>query len=597
MWSDRETTRDCLGYASYVEVLANICTHRDLAPLTLGIFGPWGSGKTSLMQMLQNKLATSGDAVESKTRTLWFNAWRYEGREEAQSALIHAILAKLAEDKSILDETKDLFRRLKEGASVFKLAKFITKTAVTMTPDLGGLLSCFEEESEKLAETMEGFDRDFDEVLKRAKVGRIVVFIDDLDRCSSLKVIETFETIKLFLNTPACTFVIGADSKKIAEAITDVYKVTDEARQKAKDYLEKIIQIPFSIPEQRMTDISCYIGMLIIGRHLTDDGWKELVEERPNFYNAGESLTECLLRWPAEHPALFKGIDGVTEELRQVLPYAESVGRGLRGNPRQIKRFLNILSLRRQLADANRLEVKPSVLIKITVLEYVWEDFFNVVSETVDPDTGHSELIAAVMASAADASQADRSKLVSEAVASPGLVEYLRLEPNLTDTDLGPYLFLAQTSLNREHIAALQPVDEKARTLSRHIESDDSIRAKSAAKQAAAADPAVSSAVVRILLGDLSIARDGTVAARIVNGLVPICRRTPENYGNALKTLDQISVSGEALAIAAVTLISEAEKSGITVNPEMKQKYLQESPIAAALAGSSKERRNRRPRG
>jgi len=594
MWSDRETARDCLGYTSYVEVLANICTHKDLAPLTLGIFGPWGSGKTSLMQMLQNRIAEAGETGGPKTKTLWFNAWRYEGREEAQSALIHAILAKLAEDKTILDETKELFKRLKEGASILKLAKFISKTAVTMTPDLPGLLDCFKDESEKLAQTMEAFDKDFDEVLKRAKVGRIVVFIDDLDRCSSSKVIETFETIKLFLNTPACTFVIGADSKKIAEAITDVYKVTDDPRQKAKDYLEKIVQIPFSIPEQRMTDISCYIGMLIIGRHLTDEGWAELIKARPEFYGAGQALTETLLRWPAKNPALFKGIDEVTEELTQVLPYAESVGRGLRGNPRQIKRFLNILSLRRQLAEANKLETKPDVLIKITVLEYVWEEFFETISDTIDPETGRSDLIAAVMASAEDASQAQESKLVSDALGAPGLVDYLQLEPRLTDVDLSPYLFLAQTSLNREHIAAVQPVDEKARTLARFIESDDSIRAKTAAKQAAAADPALAAAVVRILLADLAIAREATVAARIVNGLVPICRKSPENYGNALKTLNQVTLTNDALA---VTLISEAEKLGVVGAGDMKQKYLKESPIAAALAGSGKDRRQRRAGG
>jgi hypothetical protein len=594
MWSDRETARDCLGYTSYVEVLANVCTHKDLAPLTLGIFGSWGSGKTSLMHMLQNRIERAADSGEIKTKTLWFNAWRYEGREEAQSALIHAILAKLAEDKSILDDTKELFGRLKEGASILKLAKFISKTAMTMTPDLPGLIDCFKDESEKLAKTMEGFDKDFAEVLKRAKVGRIVVFIDDLDRCSSAKVIETFETIKLFLNTPSCTFVIGADSKKISEAVSGVYKLTDEPRQKAKDYLEKIVQIPFSIPEQRLTDISCYIGMLIIGRYLTEEGWAELIKARPEFYATGQSVTEALARWPAEHPALFNGIDEVREELGQVFPYAESVGRGLRGNPRQIKRFLNILSLRRQLANANQLEVKPDVLIKITVLEYVWEDFFESLSDTIDPETGHSELIVAILAAAEDSSRAERSKLVSDAMGVPGLVDYLQLEPKLADTDLSPYLFLAQTSLNRERIATIQPVDEKARNLARFIESDDPIRAKTAAKQAAAAEPALSSAVVRILLSDLSVARDATLAARIVNGLVPICRRAPDNYGNALKALAQATVSGEALAIAAVTLISDGEKKGVNLSGDLKERYLKDSPIAAALAGTGKERRTRR---
>lgn len=585
MWSDREADQDFLGYTSYVSVLADICTHRELAPLTLGIFGSWGSGKTSLMRMLKKRLDEG--AATNKTKTLWFNAWRYEGREEAQSALIHAVLMKLAEDKSLLQDAKDTFDRLKKGASVLKLAKFIGKTAMTLTPNIGDFIDCFKEESEKIAETMEAFDRDFEELLKKAKIERIVVFIDDLDRCSSDKVIETFETIKLFLNTPACTFVIGADAAKIEQAVGEVYKVTDLKRQ--KDYLEKIVQIPFNIPEQDLKDIACYVGMLVIGRHLDATNWHRLVEARPTFYYAAGGAEEAFYKWPPDNRALFgaAGTDVVLADLKEVMPYAGSLGRGLRGNPRQIKRFLNILSLRRKLAEENKLETDPAVLIKLTVLEYVWPDFFNAVVETVDPATGQSALIEEVMKSAAtDGKKATESKLVGDALAKAGLVNYLLTEPKLDPgLDLTKYLFLAQTSLSRERLPGLVPIDEQARSLASGIQSDDQLRSKMSAKRAAALEPAGAAAVVRLLLADLTAATAVAPRTHILNGLTEICQKHHDQFAATVKVLEGLDATNQdAVAIAAGALLEEATRARVPVPHELKERFAKASPLAAALA-------------
>jgi hypothetical protein len=583
MWSDREADQDFLGYSSYVAVLADICTHQELAPLTLGIFGSWGSGKTSLMKMLKARL--DADAAKTRTKTLWFNAWRYEGRDEAQSALIHAVLAKLAEDRGLWEKAKDTFERLKKGVSVMKVAKVIGKSLLTLTPKVDELIDCFKEESEKLAETMEAFDKDFQGLLGQADISRIVVFIDDLDRCSSTKVIETFETIKLFLNTPSSTFVIGADAAKIEQAVGDVYRVTDAKRQ--KDYLEKIVQIPFNIPEQDLKDIACYVGMLIVGRHLPAEHWPRLIGERPAFYKA-DSVEAAFYQWPIDNRAVFVAgsIDDVVAELKAIMPYAVSLGRGLRGNPRQIKRFLNILALRRRLAAENGLRIEPGVLVKLTVLEYVWPDFFNAVVENVDPQTGRSLLIEEVTKAADVSDKPSGSKLVSDALAQPGLVNYLLVEPKLDGTtDLSPYLFLAQTSLSRERLPGVVPIDEQARSLTAAIQSDDQLRSRMAAKRAAALDPAGASAVVRLLLADLAAAKDAMPRTHILNGLTEVCQKHRDQFAAVVRAMDQFDAAGQdAVAIAAGALLEEASRYGVAVAQELKERFTAASPLAAALA-------------
>jgi predicted KAP-like P-loop ATPase len=582
MWSDREADRDLLGYTSYVNVLADVCTHQDLAPLTLGIFGSWGSGKTSLMKMLKCRIDEECEA--KKTKTLWFNAWRYEGREEAQSALIHAVLAKLTEDKTLAQDTLDVVKRLKDGASILKLAKFIGKTAITMTPDLGGFIDCFREESEKIAETMESFDKDFEKLLERSGIDRVVVFIDDLDRCSSAKVIETFETIKLFLNTPKCTFVIGADADKIEHAVGEVYKVDDGRRR--KDYLEKIVQIPFNIPEQALRDIGCYVGMLIIGRYMADSGWPDLVAARPNFYDSGDGLEEAILSWPTANRMLFGDkCNDVVDELKAILPYTDNLARGLRGNPRQIKRFLNIIAVRRKLAEQNGQEIEPDLLVKLGVLEYVWEDFFNSVVETVDPSTGHSQLIEEVMRGIDEGTTSSDSKLVSDALAQVGLVSYLSLRPLLSGViDLRPYLFLAQTSLSRGRATAIAPVDEEAKGLVSLIASDDRLRSKAAAKRAASKDPAIAAAVIRLLVRDLPVVKEATIRTHVVTALEEVCRKHPSHFSPVIKAIESLDPSEEAVALAASSFLTAAEKADVQVPPELAEKFRKSSKLVEALA-------------
>lgn len=591
MWSDRETLDDCLGFSSYVESLAEVCLERDIAPLTVGIFGSWGSGKTSLMHMLRRRV-DEHSTEDATIVTLWFNAWRYEGKEEIQSALIHSILDRLEADLTLTDEIKNTLNRLKNGASVLKLAKVITKSAITLTPDFGGFLDAFREESEKVVQTMESFEKDFEKLLKQVHVSRIVVFIDDLDRCSSDKVIEAFETIKLFLNTPETTFVIGADSDKIEQAIGSVYRVADTDRKKfSRDYLEKIVQLPFSIPEQRARDVAGYVGMLSLYAHVTSDGWSTLIAKRRDLLQQEGDVCVVLTEWVEQNGSLIKpdALQPARENLARSMAHIDVLVGGLRGNPRQVKRFLNILDLRQRIAKTNQLDVKADLLTKLAVLEYTWRDFFNNVVETVGPD-GRSELIAEVLRySVANERSPDTSAMLTTALEMPGLADFLAATPAIDGTtDLSPYLFLAQTALD-PHRPTLVPQDEVARDLADRMASDDALRSRAASRKAAKIDAATMAGIVRLVSGKIAAMQGASERRARVNALQalePLCKSAPEHYRTLTEMLRTATVDDQGFAVAAVPFLQHALAAGVAEAADVEKRYASLSPIAAALGNS-----------
>jgi hypothetical protein len=584
MWSDRETVDDCLGFSQYVSSLAEVCLEPGIAPLTLGIFGSWGSGKTSLMRMLQK---AAGAEAETGVKTVWFNAWRYEGKDEIQSALINAILLKVKEGKTLAQDVVETLKRLRDGASVLKLAKFIGKTAITLTPDIQGFLDCFNNESEKVVDTMATFEADFAEYLEKLSIKRVVVFIDDLDRCQSAKIIETFETIKLFLNIPECTFVIGADDTKIRQAIVETYRVGDQTETAfSDDYLEKIIQLPFRIPEQQLDDIHCYVSMLFLKRELNSEGWACLLRDRSSLLRNLRSEARPFRQWITDHAALCTvGAAEAARHLQEIEPYIEILARGLRGNPRQIKRFLNILALRQRLAAANALGVRSDLLIKLLVIEYTWKPFFRDLVETTDPATGRATLLEETISVARGAEMPTDSPALKAAMEAPGLRDFLLAAPVIEgDADLGPYLFLSQTALTAERPTQIQTPDETARALASRISSDDRIRSRAAILQARRQDTVIIDSVIRQLRTDLATVSDSRRQVNALGGLVDLCDIRPSNYASVVEVLGRINpAANQALSIPAATFLQKAEDYGIVEAARIRERYRGASRVVSAL--------------
>lgn len=127
------------------------------------------------------------------------------------------------------------------------------------------------------------FRKDFTELLDATNFKRLVVIIDDLDRCSPERIIENLEAIKLFLNVPKTAFVIGADPRIVKYAIEYRYKnnkeIEDDNSRIIIDYLEKLIQLPHSLPRLSESEVETYISMLICKKEIGGDKFKKVLYE------------------------------------------------------------------------------------------------------------------------------------------------------------------------------------------------------------------------------------------------------------------------------------------------------------------------------
>ena len=289
-------------FSTYGEQLARYMTSKDLPlPLTIGLNGEWGSGKTTLIKTIQQNIdKTRNSTKHPDTIYFDFNAWAAE-KTDVVVSLFQGISESLCSEQ----HTESQIKKFKESWVPLLADIALRKWGGGMTyrdakKHLRKLPSSAKDISDQISDMLGG--------------RRLIVFIDDLDRCNASNILELLEIIKNVLDAKNLIFCITVDMKQIERAWELRYN-SDLVKIESKEYIEKLFPVIFSLPPKTDDDIGNYIGSLV-------------------------------------------PIDEEHDKLR--LHLIESLTR----NPRQIKRMLNIIFFLIQNYDLENIDINAPMDIK-----------------------------------------------------------------------------------------------------------------------------------------------------------------------------------------------------------------------------------------
>ncbi|MEO6282427.1 MAG: P-loop NTPase fold protein [Dyadobacter sp.] len=490
MWADNETSEDLLGFKIHADLLVDVIKDDKVLPVTIGVFGDWGSGKSSILKIVEEELTAGGeDGFKDGTLVLYFNGWVFEGYDDAKAALLESIIEKFAKHKTIGNKVKDktakLFKSVKWmrllGLSFKKViipgaAAYLTGGA-SLLPFLVNEFSKFQPQD--VAEKLTGedaedflkdiikknededvtivreFRNDFKEMIDESEIKKLVVIIDDLDRCTPDRLIENLEAIKLFLNVEKTAFVIGADPRIVRHAIEHRYKTdsienADDPNSRNKrivsDYLEKLIQIPYYLPKLTDNEVETYLTLLFCKMVMGDDFLKVINAFKKNREN---SRYDVFGLGDIQDLATEEQRKQLTESVSLIASLSPIITEGLKGNPRQIKRFLNTFTLRNRLVKVAKLsDFKIEILAKLMVLEYSSTNLFKEIYNWQSLQKGESQQLVDLEKLAVEEKTDEIKKQFSSDWASEKVMKWLNAEPKLANVDLRDYYWISRDQLS-----------------------------------------------------------------------------------------------------------------------------------------------------
>lgn len=481
----------------------------------IGIHGDWGAGKSTVLKLVSTSLAR-----DSKTSCLWFNGWEYEGFEDAKIAILVEVVRHLASNRRLTAKAKRLLSKLRKQIDVMKLTKIVATGAagfiaagpaglamiIPSLLDTAKLSQRVEKVGEAVKEKqsdaanedpvdLQAFRANFKSLLAETGISQLVVLVDDLDRCLPKTAIGTLEAIRLFLSNGQISFVLACDRTMIEYAVREHFpeRVGHRGQTYARNYLDKLIQIPFALPLLGPLEVDVYAQLLVLEQHLGSDNDAFLaVLQDARAISRTPWLTQTLnlspVRGELDKNKEFSALHSLMSRISAIL------SSGTDGNPRQIKRFINTIFIRMRVAYARGLGEKfeIAILTKLMLVEYFQPELFDQLANESRVGRGNKtlEYLEDYSRSAAKASgesdgdavpgRAHRAEETdSDFLHEPRALMWAALEPPMATEDLRPYLFVMKDA--RTVVGSIVP--QEVEDLIAHIRGGLSLLAKKAAVQ------------------------------------------------------------------------------------------------------------------
>lgn len=499
MWTDNETEHDFLNFGSVARTVAGIIVQAQTRPISIGVSGAWGVGKSSMIKLIRRELAknpanaggTAGTAGKSKHEQfifVEFNAWLYQGYDDARAALIEVVAEKLAEEaekrETNVEKTKNLLARVNWFRAIKLTAGTAASLALGLPPvglmgEIWGLgnrvlrgnidetvIATAETVSGKIGEATDGLilpkqipsppkaihelRESLEEVLCEMDV-TLVVLIDDLDRCLPETTISTLEAIRLLLFLDHTAFVIAADDQMIKHAVKRHFDGVDNTL--VTNYFDKLIQVPIRVPPLGTQEVRAYMMLLFIENSTLPPAEKERLRS-----GVCEQLGKTWQGNRVDPKFLHTLNDKLPKELLAQLDAANRLApfmantTGVAGNPRLIKRFLNALSIRMAMSHAQGVGVDESELAKILLFERCGEP--KAYAALVKAVTESADGKPTILVEWEKKLDAGETLTLDEPWNDPFITEWLRLPPQLGGRDLRGALYVS-----REHAPLITPED------------------------------------------------------------------------------------------------------------------------------------------